>query len=71
MALPCWNRYSSTRWINEIPVIAISAEQTDSFMERAYDLGATDYPGRSFHALVVRLVDPKNMTACRLDDVGP
>ncbi len=28
------------RWINEIPVIMISAESSLSYVERAYDLGA-------------------------------
>jgi len=41
-------------WINDIPVIMISAENSLSYMERAYDLGVTDYINRPFDALVVR-----------------
>ena len=43
--LEAMNRY---HWIEQIPVIVISAEQTDGFMERAYTLGATDYIRRPF-----------------------
>lgn len=43
--LETMNRY---HWIEQIPVIVISAEQTDDFMERAYTLGATDYIRRPF-----------------------
>lgn len=43
--LETMNRY---HWIEQIPVIVISAEQTDGFMERAYTLGATDYIRRPF-----------------------
>ena len=41
-------------WLDEIPVIVISADQSDAFMDRAYSLGATDYIHRPFHTLVVR-----------------
>ena len=40
-------------WLDEIPVIVISADQSDAFMDRAYSLGATDYIHRPFHTLVV------------------
>ena len=49
--LEAMNRY---HWIEQIPVIVISAEQTDDFMERAYTLGATDYIRRPFYSLIVR-----------------
>lgn len=42
------------RWINEIPVIMISAESSLSYVERAYDLGAIDYISRPFEVSVVR-----------------
>lgn len=42
------------KWIQDIPVIMISAENSSSYMERAYELGATDYIQRPFDAFVVR-----------------
>lgn len=45
------NKY---RWIEDIPVITISAESTPDFMERAYEAGVTDYISRPFDAMVVR-----------------
>jgi len=39
---------------SRIPVIVISGEKSASLIERAYDLGAVDYFGRSFDAAVVR-----------------
>ncbi len=41
-------------WIEEIPVIMISAEQPSVYAERAYDLGAADFIQRPFDALLVR-----------------
>ena len=41
-------------WIDDIPVIMISAENASSFVERAYDLGASDYISRPFDTAVVR-----------------
>lgn len=41
-------------WIEEIPVIIISAEDDAVFVRRAYELGATDYMTRPFNASVVR-----------------
>lgn len=41
-------------WTNEIPVIMISAESSLSYVEQAYDLGATDYISRPFDVSVVR-----------------
>lgn len=49
--LACMNRY---RWIDELPVIIISSETSSSYIERAYDLGATDYIPRPFDGAVVR-----------------
>ena len=40
--------------IDNIPVIMISAERASSYMERAYELGVTDYISRPFDALIVR-----------------
>jgi len=45
------NKY---HWIDDIPVIMISAENSASCVERSYELGATDYISRPFDALVVR-----------------
>ena len=38
----------------ELPVVVISAEGDDSFIQRAYDLGVTDYLTRPFNTTVVR-----------------
>lgn len=40
-------------WIDNIPVIIISAETTPSYVERAYELGVTDFISRPFDALIV------------------
>ena len=48
--LETMNQY---HWIEETPVIMISAEDAYSFIERAYDLGASDYITRPFDARVV------------------
>ena len=48
--LTAMNKY---RWIDSIPVIMISAESTHSFIERAYDMGVTDYISRPFDMMVV------------------
>ena len=49
--LTAMNQY---HWIDELPVIMISAENATSFVERAYDLGASDYISRPFDMAVVR-----------------
>lgn len=41
-------------WMDEIPVIVISAENTSTFIKRAYDLGVVDYINRPFDAAVVQ-----------------
>lgn len=38
----------------DMPIIMISAENTTDFMDRAYDLGATDYIPRPFDANIVQ-----------------
>ncbi|MCI8415063.1 MAG: diguanylate cyclase [Ruminiclostridium sp.] len=48
--LTVMNRY---RWIDEIPVIMISAERGSSHVERAFELGITDFISRPFDALIV------------------
>lgn len=40
--------------INDIPVIMISAENDDSCIERAYEMGVTDFISRPFNVSVVR-----------------
>ena len=42
------------RWIEEIPVIVISAEYDAEYIQRAYDLGTTDYINRPFSVSVVQ-----------------
>ncbi len=41
-------------WIDEIPVIIISAEDSSEFVTKAYDLGVTDYISRPFRSIVVQ-----------------
>lgn len=40
-------------WIEDVPVIMISAETAPAHVERAYNLGVTDFITRPFNALVV------------------
>ncbi len=41
-------------WIDDIPVIMISSEDSDDVVLRAYELGASDYVSRPFDTRVVR-----------------
>lgn len=45
---------NSSEWIKSIPVIMISAENSPTYIERAYELGTTDFISRPFNAYVVR-----------------
>ena len=40
-------------WIEDVPVIMISAETAPAHVEKAYNLGATDFISRPFNAMVV------------------
>ena len=42
------------RWIEDIPVIMISAESSMTYVDQAYELGVTDFIKRPFEALVVQ-----------------
>lgn len=44
---------NNKRWIENIPVIMITAENTLSYIERAYDLGVTDFISRPFDSRIV------------------
>ena len=48
--LTMMNKY---HWIDEIPVIMISAERGSAHIERAFELGITDFISRPFDALIV------------------
>ena len=41
------------KWIEDIPVIMISSEGSESYIRRAYELGASDYISRPFDTKVV------------------
>lgn len=41
------------QWIEDIPVIMISSEDSAQFIRKAYEFGASDYIGRPFDAKVV------------------
>ncbi len=45
---------ASYGWSETLPVIIISSEDDASFIQRAYDLGATDYISRPFNLTVVQ-----------------
>lgn len=45
---------NKNKWIDEIPVIMVSSESASSYIERAYDLGVTDFISRPFDANIVR-----------------
>ena len=49
--LDMMNKY---HWIEDIPVIIISAESSSSYLERAFGLGVTDYISRPFDNLIVQ-----------------
>ncbi len=48
------SRMSRSGWIDDIPVIMISSEDSDDMVLRAYELGASDYISRPFDARIVR-----------------
>ena len=41
------------RLLEDIPVIMISSEETESYIRRAYEMGVSDYISRPFDARVV------------------
>ncbi len=45
---------NQNRWIEDVPVIMVSAESGSSQVERAYEMGVTDFIMRPFDALIVR-----------------
>ena len=45
------NKY---QWINEFPVIVISAEEETSIIEKAYNLGVVEYIQRPFDAFIIK-----------------
>lgn len=42
------------RWLYDIPVMMISAEDSPAFIQKAYDMGASDYITRPFNMNIVR-----------------
>ena len=45
------NKY---QWIEEFPIIVISAEEETSIIEKAYNLGAVEYIQRPFDAFIIK-----------------
>ncbi len=41
-------------WIDKIPVIVISSDDSSDLMQKAYDLGATDYISKDTHSLMIK-----------------
>lgn len=60
IVMPVMNGYevlsimNNKHWIDDVPVIMISADDSLSSMRRAYELGITDFISRPFDALIVR-----------------
>ena len=48
------SRMSASGWIEDVPVIMISAEESEDVVYNAYELGASDYISRPFDIRVVR-----------------
>lgn len=46
-------KMTKNHWIEDIPVIMISSEDSAAFIRRAYDMGVSDYISRPFDAQVV------------------
>lgn len=47
------NIMNERQWMDDIPVIIISSENGDTFVRRAYELGAADYIRRPFDSKIV------------------
>ena len=47
------NVMNKNGWIHDVPVIMISAERGSSHIDRAFDLGVTDFISRPFDTLIV------------------
>lgn len=47
------NYMNNNHWIDDIPVIMISSEDSNKFIRRAYEMGVSDYISRPFDAKVV------------------
>ena len=45
---------NQNHWIEDIPVIMISSEDSDSYIRRAYEMGVSDYISRPFDMAIVR-----------------
>lgn len=45
---------NKNKWIEQIPVIIISAETAATYIDTAYDLGATEYVSRPFDPKTIR-----------------
>ena len=44
------SRMSAQSWLEDIPVVMISSEDSSQTVRRAYELGASDYISRPFDA---------------------
>ena len=47
------NYMNNNNWIEDIPVILISSEESNQYIRRAYEMGVSDYISRPFDAKVV------------------
>lgn len=60
IVMPCIDGFGvleemrKNNWIDEIPAIMISSETSSSYIDRAFELGATEYISRPFAAGIIR-----------------
>ena len=47
------NYMNNNNWIEDIPVILISSEDSNQYIRRAYEMGVSDYISRPFDAKIV------------------
>ena len=59
MVMPVMDGYevldymNKNHWIDDIPVIVISGEDSESYVRKAYEMGVSDYISRPFDVKVV------------------
>lgn len=63
---------NQNHWIEDIPVIMISSEDSDSYIRRAYEMGVSDYISRPFDAKIVyQRVLNNDQAICKTEETDP
>ena len=63
---------NQNHWIEDIPVIMISSEDSDSYIRRAYEMGVSDYISRPFDAKNRISTRPEHDQAiCKTEETDP